>query len=348
MRTPVNKKSEILIENGELILAQSPTIISASRSTDIPAFYADWFFNRLEKGYSAWTNPFNGKKSYISYDETRLIVFWSKNPKPLFDYLPKLKSRNINTYIQFTLNNYEREKLEVAVPKLEERIDTFKRLVDNLGQGHVIWRSDPLLLSDSITLDTLLERIQYTAEKLKGYTEKLVFSFIDIEEYRKVKNNLSKLENIYREFTFDEMNSFALSLSKLNKEWGYELTTCGEKFDLQNYGISKNKCIDDILIAKLFSHDKALMKYIGYAPVEKQLSLFDFVDDNKSINFTTKPPKENGQRKACGCIKSKDIGEYNTCPHLCEYCYANTSKSIAVKNYQQHLRSPLQDCIIGK
>ena len=95
-----------LIVNGRIVKAQAPIIISASRSTDIPAFYSDWFFDRLDKGYSAWINPFNGIKSYISYHHTRFIVFWSKNPRPLLDYLDILEKKKIKCYIQYTLNDY--------------------------------------------------------------------------------------------------------------------------------------------------------------------------------------------------------------------------------------------------
>ena len=137
--TPLNKDE----------IAQAPLIVSASRSTDIPAFYADWFFDRLEKGYSAWTNPFNGVKSYVSYDNTRFIVFWSKNPRPLLPYLHILKERNIKCYVQYTLNDYEQEKLE-KVPPLASRIETFKLLVEQLGKGAVIWRFDPMILTDDI------------------------------------------------------------------------------------------------------------------------------------------------------------------------------------------------------
>ncbi len=344
----MNKKNEITLNSGEIVAAQAPIIVSASRSTDIPAFYSDWFFNKLEKGYSTWTNPFSGKKSYISYKNTKLIVFWSKNPEPLLLHLHKLKNQGINSYVQFSLNNYEKEKIELGVPKLEERIDTFKRLVDYLGKGHVIWRNDPLVLSNAITVDILLERIQYIAGKLRGYTEKLVFSFIDIEAYQKVKNNLSKLEPPYREFTTDEMNMFANTLAQLNTQWKYELATCGEPINLQKYGILKNKCIDDLLIVKLFSHDKTLMKHIGYVPANSQLTFLENTSKNHKINFTTKPPQENGQRRTCGCIKSKDIGQYNSCPHLCEYCYANTSKNQALKNYQLHMQYPHEDSITRK
>lgn len=181
------KKTQIKRENGETVEAQAPIIVSASRSTDIPAFYADWFFHRLKVGYSAWTNPFNGVKSYVSYENTRFIVFWSKNPHPLLPHLDYLKERNIGCYIQYTLNDYEREGLERGVPKLSERIDTFKQLVDKLGKGRVIWRFDPLILTDAISIDTLLSKIECIGDQLQGYTEKLVFSYADILSYRKVK-----------------------------------------------------------------------------------------------------------------------------------------------------------------
>ena len=165
-------KVKITRENGEIVDAQAPIILSASRSTDIPAFYADWFFNRLEKGYCAWTNPFNGVQSYVSFEQTRFIVFWSKNPKPLIPYLPMLKQKRIHCYIQFTLNDYEDEGLEKGVPKLAERIDTFKQLVEILGKGHVIWRFDPLVLTDHISVADLLRKIETIGNSLYGYTEK--------------------------------------------------------------------------------------------------------------------------------------------------------------------------------
>ena len=167
------KKINIQRENGEWVDAQAPEIISASRSTDIPAFYADWFFHRLEIGYSAWRNPFNGVNSYVSYKNTRFIVFWSKNPKPLLQHLPKLKSHSpkIECYIQYTLNDYVAEGLEKGVPPLDERIETFKTLVEKLGKGRVIWRFDPLILTDRISQNDLLRKIDYIGDRL------LVFSF---------------------------------------------------------------------------------------------------------------------------------------------------------------------------
>ena len=312
-------------ENGEEVDAQAPIIISASRSTDIPAFYADWFFHRLKVGYSAWTNPFNGVKSYVSYQNARFFVFWSKNPKPLLNHLDELKK--LNYYIQFTLNDYVAEGLEKGVPQLDDRILTFKNLVEELGKGRVIWRFDPLILTDKITIDDLLRKIENIGNQLKGYTEKLVFSFADISLYKKVKTNLEKSNINYQEWTENQMDEFAQKLSELNKKWNFQLATCGEKIDIEKYGIHHNKCVDDDLMIRFAKNDKVLMYYLG---VEIVNSLFD---GEKIIK--KKDIGDKGQRQFCGCIVSKDIGEYNTCPHLCEYCYANTSKAIAESNYNQ-------------
>ena len=151
-------KIQLITADGSKVVAQAPIIVSASRSTDIPAFYADWFFHRLEVGYSAWTNPFNGVKSYISYANTRFVVFWSKNPEPLLPYLHVLKEKNIGCYIQYTLNDYVDEKLETGVPSLEKRIETFKALVKELGIGRVVWRFDPMILTETIYIYSLLKK----------------------------------------------------------------------------------------------------------------------------------------------------------------------------------------------
>ncbi len=319
--------------------AQAPVIISASRSTDIPAFYADWFFHRLKVGYSAWTNPFNGVKSYVSYQNTRFIVFWSKKPKPLLPHLDELKEKNIGCYIQYTLNDYVKEGLEKGVPPLEERIDTFKRLVDKLGKGRVIWRFDPLILTDQIGMDDLLMKVENIGDQLQGYTEKLVFSYADIALYKKVKANLDKSHVNYAEWTTDQMEEFAKRLSELNEKWHYQLATCGEKIDIGQYGIQHNRCVDDDLMIRFAHHDKALMDFLG---VEIKQTLFG-VDIIKM-----KDNRDKGQRQFCGCMVSKDIGEYNTCPHLCEYCYANVSKEEAIKNWKQHENNRFGETITGK
>jgi DNA repair photolyase len=326
--------------------------VSASRSTDIPAFYAEWLFHRLNVGYSAWTNPFNGIRSYVSYANTKFIVFWSKNPRPLLNHLDELQERGIGCYVQYTLNDYEEEGLERGVRPLAERIETFKMLVQCLGKGAVVWRFDPLILTDKIDMDKLLRKIENIGDQLIGYTEKLVFSFADIISYRKVKANLEKNHINYVDWSKEQMIEFASQLVKLNKEkgWNYTLATCGEAADLQ--GVEHNHCVDDRLIVRFGYKSPELMHFLGaefYQP-----SLFEPLPEDAiglsdgRYAMIKKDNRDKGQRIACGCMKSKDIGEYNTCPHLCEYCYANSSKDMAVNNWRQHKLNPLQDTITGK
>lgn len=303
-------KINIIDDNGEPVKAQAPVIISASRSTDIPTFYADWLIHRIEKGYVKWKNPFNGVNLYVAFENARLFVFWSKNPKPMLKYLNYLDDKNLNYYFQFTLNDYDNEKLEPRVPEVQSRIETFQQLSERIGKEKVIWRFDPLILTDKIGIDELLRKIESIGSQLKGYTQKLVFSFVDIKSYKKVERNLKKSSILYEEFNERTMNEFAAGLQQLNENWHFKLATCAEQIPLEQYGIVHNKCIDDDLIVKLFSHDKALMDFIA---VKK---------------------KDKGQRQFCGCIASKDIGAYNTCPHLCEYCYANANKETVLKNWE--------------
>ena len=318
------EKTQITLDNGAQADAISPVIISASRATDIPAFFSKWFHNRLMAGYIRWTNPFNANQiQYVSFQKTRVIVFWSKNPKPLIRYLPEIESKGINYYFQFTLNDYEQEGLEPNVAPLAQRVETFKNLVDRVGKKRVIWRYDPLMLTDTLTVDVLLDRIARLANQLQGYTERLVISFADIGSYKKVQNNLAREKVRYREFTPKLMAELAQRLSVLNREWGLKIATCAEDIDLAQFGIEHNRCIDDNLMIEIFREDQALMDFLGY---ESDL----FADPSRPYL------KDKGQRKACGCIISKDIGIYDTCHHLCTYCYANTSSATVEKNRSRH------------
>jgi DNA repair photolyase len=299
----------------------APVIISASRATDIPAFYADWFMHRLKTGYVKWFNRFNGRARYVFFDKTRAIVFWTKNAEPMIKHLPELDTRGINYYFTYTLNDYENETLEPNVPPLRQRIDTFKRLSDTIDKGRLVWRFDPLILTSSITVDALLDKIYGIGKQIHAHTGKLVISFIDINLYKKVRHNLMSAGfKDCKEFTFEDMKGIARGLQEINKEWNINIATCAETADLSQYGIKHNKCIDDELIIRQFSHDRELMDFLG-VPSE--------TGERRQVL------KDSGQRKDCGCIPSKDIGQYDTCVHGCIYCYANTSPKIARMNYRK-------------
>ena len=187
----------------------------------------------------------------------------------------------------------------------------------------MIWRYDPLMLTDRLTIEQLTERVAALGDVLRDFTEKLVVSFADISIYKRVRKNLSR-ENIgYRDFTPDLMREFAGRLQALNKLWGLKIASCAEGIDLKQYGIEHNRCVDDELMIELFKEDDDLMDFLGYKP-----GLFH--------NLPKESLKDPGQRKDCGCIVSKDIGMYDTCLHLCKYCYANTSRESVEANVRRH------------
>lgn len=321
-------KIKILTDKGEQVEAQAPIIISASRSTDIPAFYAKWFMNRLKAGYCIWYNPFNQQPMHVSFKNTKAVVFWSKNPKPLISYLEELDERGIHYYFQFTLNDYDNENLEPNVLLTEKRIEIFQELSNKIGKEKVIWRFDPLILTDKIGVNELLQKVENIGNQLKEHTEKLVFSFADIGNiYKKVENNLKRQNINYREFTPQTMNEFATGLQELNKKWNLTLATCAEDINLERYGIEHNRCIDGELMKRIFANDTDFVYYLSYGKLPEKNLLFPTEPPKKGIDL-----KDKGQRKICGCMISKDIGMYNTCPHFCFYCYANTSKETVEKN----------------
>lgn len=337
-------KEILLAENVGKVEAVTPVIISASRSTDIPAFYAKWFFNRLAKDYCVWYNPFNRKPTYVSFSKCKVIVFWTKNPEPIMSFLPELDKRGIHYYFQVTLNDYEQEGFEPCVPKLSHRIEVFKRLSMLIGKEKVIWRFDPLIVTPNLSVRQLMAKVWHVGNQIKGYTNKLVFSFIDVAGYRKVQNNLVKETTLFTkesvenaEFTLEQMNEVAEDLVKIreawhNQGWDISMATCAEKINLEKYGIEHNRCIDGELMERLWPDDKELIYYLHTGKLPEP----DLFGNVIEIPSTYKNLKDKGQRKVCGCMISKDIGMYNTCRHLCVYCYANTSKELVLKNKSRH------------
>lgn len=342
----MSDKIHITTDRGVIVEALAPVIISASRSTDIPAFYANWFINRLKAGYVVWYNPFNQQPMYISFKNCKVVVFWTKNPKPLIPLLNELDKKGIQYYFHFTLNDYEKEGFEPNIPLLGERITTFKELSSIIGKEKVIWRFDPMIVSLKLTPQEILNRVWNIGNQLKGYTNKLVFSFIDITGYRKVQNNLVKeashftkecLEN--SEFTIQQINEIAEGLRKIRERWKQEkwqliLSTCAEKIGLEQYGIEHNRCIDGEMMKQIFSNDEDLVYYLNYGKLQEKNILF--TEEFNKNPVSSEKLKDKGQRKDCGCMVSKDIGMYNTCGHFCKYCYANTSQETVKKNRKLH------------
>lgn len=288
---------------GQQIAARAPLILSASRATDIPAFYMQEFMARLQAGMLQWINPFNGTTQWVFLQKARFIVFWSKNPKPLLKHVDEIKEKGIDFYVQFTLNDYEEEGYELGLPPLYERIDTFKRLSKILGKERVLWRFDPLLLTEKVGVSRLVSKIERIGDAIARDTEKLIFSYADIATYRKVRTRMARNHIDVVDWNPIQMEKVAEKIAFLCRGWEIEAATCAEGMDLSPYSIRHNSCVDGELILRLCPKDEVLKK---------------FICDGKAGRF-----KDRGQRPQCRCIPSKDIGRYGTCAYGCIYCYAN-------------------------
>ena len=286
-------------------------IISASRRTDIPAFYAEWFFNRINEGFVLVRNPMNNSQIRtvsLTPEHVDCIVFWTKNPQAIIPRLDTLDT--FHYYFQFTLNPYERD-IEPGLPDKTEIMDTFKRLSGKLGAHRVIWRYDPILLNEHYTVPYHIEHFGSMAHALRGYTEKVTISFIDF--YSKIESNMSKLK--IGKINLEIQRGLAQQLAAIAHENSLVIDTCAEDIELSQYGITRAKCIDGALVEKITGH---------------------------SINAK----KDKSQRPECGCAASVDIGAYNTCRHGCLYCYANSNQSVVQRNMENH--NKLSPIMIGE
>ena len=273
-------------------------IVSASRRTDIPNYYSDWFYRRIKEGFVCVRNPMNPKqvsRIALTPDVVDCIVFWTKNPKPMMDRLYELAAYSY--YFQFTLTGYGTD-MERNVPhKKEKMIPIFQTLSDMIGKDRVIWRYDPILFTKTYTPEYHLRAFGQIAAALAGYTEKCVISFVDT--YAKNKKELAALGTY--ELDEPECLQFAKGLSESALQNGMEIASCAERIDLRACGIKHNCCIDKDLIERI-------------------------------IGCPIKAGKDKNQRAECGCIESVDIGTYHTCRNGCRYCYANDSEERVMKN----------------
>ena len=264
-------------------------IVSASRRTDIPAFFSDWFFHRIRQGYCLVRQPMNPRRVArvkLTPDVVDAFVFWSKNPTPLLDRLDELGDWPF--YFQFTLNPYG-DDIEPFVPSRQSVvIPTFKRLADRIGPERIMWRYDPIVLSDRHTPGWHEEQFDLLAKSLAGYAHRCTISFLI--PYRKISSAV-------REFNFyspeeDAARELVRSLVQIGRSHGFDLYGCSLATDFSAEGLRKAHCIDHELLETICGSSLRLAK-------------------------------DTGQRKECGCVASIDIGTYGTCAHGCCYCYAS-------------------------
>ncbi|MDI6881090.1 MAG: DUF1848 domain-containing protein [Desulfitobacteriaceae bacterium] len=292
-------------------------IISASRRTDIPAFYGDWFMKRIREGYCTVFNPVNRNqvtKVSLKPNEVDVLVFWTKNPQPFLPYLEELDSMGYRYYFQYTLNSYPIE-LEPHIPDLRSRIQTLQSLAEIIGPDRVIWRYDPIMISNITGYDYHKKVFQEIAEGLKGSTKRVVISLVD--SYRKASSQFKLLakEGVHISEGIDSiyLEDLMRTLVRISSKNGFEIFSCAETIDLSPFGVLPGKCIDDQYIKRVFG-----------------------------VNVISR--KDKYQRLECGCVQSKDVGVYATCLHGCKYCYAGTIQA-SLKNYKEH--EPDSPSLIG-
>lgn len=279
-------------KNNCLPVVKKTMIISASRRTDIPAFFSDWFLKILRDGSVKVSNPMNKKQIrtvLLNRAFVDAFVFWSKNPKPFFPVLDVLDKAGYPYYFLYTLNDYP-QAIEPGVPPLEERIETMKQLADRIGPDRVVWRYDPILLTRVISPEQHRERFEKLADSLSGSVNTCIFSFYT--PYRKTSRSMAQLGFILPDS--DQKRDLVRHLAAVTAKKGIELTACCCPDDYTDLSVRPAACIDP-----------------------DRLTLIT----GKTFNRK----KDSGQRPECHCISSVDIGTYRTCRHNCRYCYAGSA-----------------------
>ena len=285
-------------------------IISASRRTDIPSYYSDWFFHRLEEGNVLVRNPVNQKqvgKVSLSPGVVDGIVFWTKNPVPMLNRLKDPVLEPYSYYFQFTLTPYGKDAEPGLPSKKSVLIPAFRKLASLLGRERVIWRYDPVFFSDTYTLEYHSRCFRFLASELEGCMETCTVSFLDYYSNTFTATRPLRIHPSSAGQQLELLERF----SETAAAHGFRLNTCAEALDSEFLGIPHGCCID-----------KSLLERIGGC----RLSV----------------GRDTGQRPECGCASSIDIGAYNSCRNGCLYCYANHSPAALRRNYQSHdPRSPL-------
>ncbi len=267
-------------------------ILSASRRTDIPAFYADWFLRRMSEGYLLVRHPRNPhllSRVALSPETVDAVVFWTKDPAPMREYLPAWEAYGIPYIFQFTLTPYGAD-LEPRVRQKERVLETFQRLAERLGPDRVLWRYDPVILNREWTMARHEEAFAVLCRRLHGYTQQCTISFVDL--YAGIRPAVKA--GLLRAVTPEEMARLAAFFAREGKKEGIRVCACCEKMDLRPYGVLPASCIDQRLLERV-------------------------------CGCSLRGRQANGQRPGCGCMDSVDIGAYGTCRHGCIYCYAACS-----------------------
>jgi hypothetical protein len=282
-------------------------IVSASYKTDIPAFYGDWFLKRLRAGYCKMVNPFNRNQTFfvsLRREHVDGFVFWTKNIGPFLDKLAEVHSLGYPFVIQYSINCYPR-KLEFSVTDATRAITHAKEIARQHGSRTLVWRYDPVVFSSETPAESHLENFEWLAGRLEGCTDEVVISFAQI--YQKTRRNMNWAS---REFGFEwadpddeQKRRLMRELLGIARSHKMQLTLCSQPYLLEP-GVQEARCVDARRLSAL-------------AGTQIQARL-------------------KGARKECGCFESRDIGDYDTCPHGCVYCYAVQNRKLAQRRFREH------------
>jgi hypothetical protein len=284
-------------------------VIQTGMRTDIPAFYSEWFCNRLKAGYVLVRNPYNPHavtRYRLTPDVVDLIAFCTKNPSPMLSHMHLLQS--YGQYWFVTITPYGKE-IEPNVPPKEQVMEMFQQLSSIVGVDAIGWRYDPIFINEAYPLERHLQDFAQMAAQLSGYTKTCVISFIDL--YEKVKRNFPGC----RAVTQYERIVIGKTFARIGRQYGMTVKACAEGEDLQPYGVDCRGCMT------IETYETAL-----HMPLQ--------------------PPRIQSARKECACYLSNDIGAYDTCAHLCRYCYANANRAAVLRNQKRH--NPQSPFLIGE
>lgn len=283
-------------------------IINTGQRTDIPAFYSEWFANRLKKGFVCVRNPYNlNRVSRYRLDPSvvDVIGFCTKNPAPMFPYMGLLKNYGQCWFV--TITPYGRD-IEPNVPDKHKLLEDFQKVSKTVGIKSVGWRYDPIFISEKYTSDYHLHAFEQIASTLDGYTKTVVISFIDL--YPKVRKNFPEAQEVTKEMRL----LLGRRMIEIAAAHGMTVKPCAEGDELAAFGADCGGCM------RISDYEKAIGKQLN-------------------------APKRKGARAECACYLSCDIGAYNTCRHLCRYCYANAEVGKVLANSRRH--DPVSPFLIG-
>jgi hypothetical protein len=280
-------------------------VISVSRRTDIPAFYAEWFMNRTREGYALVENPFNpAQRARVDLrpEAVEAVVFWTRNPAPLMPHLEELDRRGYRYYFLYTITGYP-PMLEPGAPRPKEAVETFCALSRRVGPERILWRYDPVLVSEATPEEYILQNFEELLRVLGPFTRRVVVSFAHL--YGKTVRNLTRAAVAFQDPDREARLRIARGLSRAAGGHGLPVFSCASPEDLSPHGIAPGRCIDGTLIGDV-------------------------------LGVRVSGEKDPSQRAACGCARSKDIGAYDTCLHGCLYCYATGDREAALGNHARH------------